>query len=257
MKMIWLVCIHILEFIKSQILPDRCMQAGYIALTFDDGPVAYTSHILEVLEENQVPATFHVTTQHINKHNIASKIDQALEEDHCIGLQLDPSRDYDEMSDKEINEEISTQLDVLSDATGSKIKYARAPVDNGETNQAVYDSLKNKGIIQTHYNHCPYHEADDVDTAEENINKLFKQSNPKYDSFIFQLQDEREKDFPILEHIIKKGKEEGYEFVTLEKCLDGYKPGTHVHSKRKSRSTAKDIKCSKHVVSSLLSLMLL
>lgn len=249
--------ILILKFVNCQILPDRCMQAGYIALTFDDGPVAYTSHVLEVLAENEVPATFHFTTQHINQHNISSKIDQALDENHCIGLQLDPSRDYDEMSKKEVDEEISTQLDVLSDATGSEIQYVRAPVENGETNQAVYDSLKTKGIIQSHYNICPYHEAEDVESAEEKINKLFKQSNPKYDSFIFQLQEEREKDFPIMEHIIKKGKEEGYEFVTLEKCLDGYTAGTHVHSKRKSRSAANDSHCSKQMLPSLISLMLL
>ncbi|KRH94475.1 chitin deacetylase, partial [Pseudoloma neurophilia] len=188
-----------------------------------------------------VPATFHFSTQYINRNNIAAKVDQAVDQDHEIGLQLDPSRNYDDMSNEEIKEEITTQLDVLSEATGTKIKYARAPVESGETNQAVYNTLKNKGIVQSYYTVCPYHQADDVESAENYIDSIFKQSNPKYDSFIFQLQDEREKDFPIMEHnIIKKGKKEGYEFVTLQKCLDGYKPGTHVNSKRRSKSCAKN-----------------
>lgn len=225
--------------LRSTILPDRCMKAGYIALTFDDGPTSYTSHILEILEKNDVPGTFHFTTQNVNKSNIASKIDEAVDNNHTIGLQLDPSRSYDDMSSADIKEEINKQIDVLSDASGTKIKFVRAPVEDGETNKELYDQLTKKGVIQSHYNVCLYHETDDVDSAEAYVDQLFRQRNPKYDSFIFLLQDEREKDFPIVEYIIKEGKANGYTFVTLDQCLEGYKPGTHVNSKKRAKKSPK------------------
>lgn len=256
MNFVFLLSMLLYKEIKSQILPDRCMKAGYIALTFDEGPTAYTSHVLEILENENVPATFHFTTQYINRPNIASKIDQTVEEDHLIGLKLSSSRNYDDMDADEVKDEIETQLDVLSETTGKKIKYVRAAVEDGETNQNIYQTLQKKGIIQTGYTYCFYHETDDIDSAEVYIDKLFKQTNPKYDSFIFLLHEEKEKDFPILEYLIKKGKKAGYEFVTLEKCLQNYKPGTHVNIKRKSKKS-KNISSLLYIIFSILLYLLL
>jgi peptidoglycan/xylan/chitin deacetylase (PgdA/CDA1 family) len=38
-----------------------CQNAGEIALTFDDGPFIYTSHILDVLAQYNASAAFFIT----------------------------------------------------------------------------------------------------------------------------------------------------------------------------------------------------
>ena len=46
------------------------LQRKTIYLTFDDGPLSGTEHVLQVLEEEQVPATFFFVGEHIEKENI-------------------------------------------------------------------------------------------------------------------------------------------------------------------------------------------
>lgn len=38
-----------------------CLVAGDMALTFDDGPANYTSHILDLLDQYNAKATFFIT----------------------------------------------------------------------------------------------------------------------------------------------------------------------------------------------------
>ncbi len=54
-----------------------------IYLTFDDGPSIYTDHLLDILKEYNVKATFFVTWQH---PAYASAIKRAYQEGHAIGL---------------------------------------------------------------------------------------------------------------------------------------------------------------------------
>ncbi|ELA46811.1 hypothetical protein VCUG_01711 [Vavraia culicis subsp. floridensis] len=233
------------SLLHATILPDRCAKAGMIALTFDEGPTGYTPAILETLRDEDVKATFHFTIQNVTRGNIAEHMREAVEDGHTVGLRVNPTRNYDEMDAGEIKEDIDQQIRAIQNETETKIRFARAPVDAGETNAEVYNALMEKKIIQSNYTYCLYYEVEDVDAAREYLNKVFNASNPKYDSFIFLLHEEREKDFPILQDIITLGKKNGYKFVTMDECLDGYKPGTAVNSKAsasklKSSSAAND-----------------
>ncbi|EPR78516.1 Chitin/polysaccharide deacetylase [Spraguea lophii 42_110] len=219
-------------------VPDKCTKAGTIALTFDDGPTAYTDRILDILEENDIKATFHFTTQNINRRNISSIARRAEEEGHSIGLRVNPQRDWENMDNDDIKEDIGTQVATVERETGCKIKYGRAPVEDGVVNETVYDAFKKKKVIQSGYSYCFYDEAADPDDATELIENTINSSNPKYDSFIFLLHDEREKEFPTLETIIETGKKKGYKFVTLDDCLAGYEPGKPINSS-KSKSSMK------------------
>ena len=55
-----------------------------IYLTFDDGPSYLTEGILDILKEENVPATFFVTTRQIDKYS--NLIIRMREENHTIGL---------------------------------------------------------------------------------------------------------------------------------------------------------------------------
>jgi peptidoglycan/xylan/chitin deacetylase (PgdA/CDA1 family) len=49
-----------------------CTAPGVIALTFDDGPYIYTSHILDILEQYNVKATFFITGNNNGKGQIGN-----------------------------------------------------------------------------------------------------------------------------------------------------------------------------------------
>ena len=48
----------------------NCKNAGAVALTFDDGPFNYTSHVLDVLQAYGAKATFFITGNNLGKGQI-------------------------------------------------------------------------------------------------------------------------------------------------------------------------------------------
>jgi len=60
---------------------DHCINPGDIALTFDDGPdLEYTKSILDILDREDVKATFFVNGRTINlKNNPEAKVTYILE----------------------------------------------------------------------------------------------------------------------------------------------------------------------------------
>lgn len=206
-------------------LPTKCVENGYMALTFDDGPTAHTEKVLDQLDELGVVATFHFTVQNIVRGNIAALMRRAVEEGHTVGLRVNPKRDYDTMESDAIADDIKGQIKVLQKETDEKIKFGRAPAPDNMVNEDVYDVLRSNDVVQTGYTYCFYHEAEDADAAISQLEKILETSSPQYESFIFLLHEEMEKTFPLLEDIVKLGQKHKYEFVTLDECFKGYKPG--------------------------------
>ncbi|KAG0441507.1 Polysaccharide deacetylase domain-containing protein [Dictyocoela muelleri] len=207
-------------------LPTKCTKAGTIAITFDDGPTEYgTPEIFDICNDLGVLVSFHFVTTSISRDAIASIMRQASDNGHQVGLRVNPQRDYDTMSSDEIKTDINNQLSVLSDEISKKVKFARAPVCDGTANQDIYSALTEDDVIQTSYNFCIYDEVSNPQEITKKLDKLFLSSNVSRDSFIFLLHDAREEDFPTLRKIVEIGKSYGYKFVTLDECLDGYKPG--------------------------------
>ena len=56
-----MICYFILNLI-AQPLPLNSVENGKVALTIDEGPSVYTSHILDILQEEGIKATFHINT---------------------------------------------------------------------------------------------------------------------------------------------------------------------------------------------------
>ena len=64
-----------------------------VYLTFDEGYEAgYTPKILEVLKENNVPATFFITAHFVNTQ--PDLVKRMIDEGHIVGNQLPPSQMY-------------------------------------------------------------------------------------------------------------------------------------------------------------------
>ncbi|EJW01818.1 hypothetical protein EDEG_03695 [Edhazardia aedis USNM 41457] len=206
-------------------LPDKCVDNGVIAITFDDGPTGHTEYVLDQLDELGVKATFHFTTQNIVRGNIASLMRRAVEDGHTVGLRVNPKRDYTEMDEDAIKEDLEGQIKVINKECNEKIRFARAPTPDAQINEDVFNALQDKKIIQTGYTYCFYHDAEDADEAVSQLEKILETSSPQYESFIFLLHEEMEKTFPLLEDIVRLGRKKGYEFVNYDECFAGFKPG--------------------------------
>lgn len=239
------------------VLKDTCISPGLIAITFDDGPTGYTPMIMDELEELDCPVTFHFTVQNRARGNIKSLYKRALEQNHSVGLRVNPGRNYNSMSQDEIEEDIEAQIEALKDATGEDIKFARAPVEYGDVNTDVYNTFMKNNIVQTGYMYCLYDDATDPDEAINNYKKILSQANPKFDSFIFLLHDEKEKDFPLLSEMVEIGREKGFEFVTLDKCLSGYTPEEGTYEGRKKKKQKSSIEAFKTTTFALLTCLMM
>lgn len=222
--------------IYAVVLQDCCTSPGLIALTFDDGPTGYTSDLLEELDNLDCKATFHFTTHNRARGNIRNVYSRAVEEGHCVGVRMHPGRDFGSMSPDELDEEVKNQLDSINNATGEKIKYARAPVQDGDVNTDLYNSLMKQNVTQTGYSYCLYDDATNTEDAIATYKQIINESNPKYDSFIFLLHDEKEREMQLVTDMVEIGRKKGYEFVTMDQCLKGYDPadGT-VEGRRKKK----------------------
>lgn len=200
-------------------LKDTCTTPGKIAITFDDGPVSNgTSRILEEAQELGIKLTFHFTVHQKAKGNIGPIYRRAVEDGHTVGLRLNPGRDYDTMTPEEIDDDVERQVEAIDNLTGTKIMYAKAPIKDGQANQDVYNILHQQGILLTSYTFCPYDYPDPMGEFES----LVKTANPKYESFIVLLHDQRESETPYLSEIVEIGEKNGYNFVNMDECLGGY-----------------------------------
>ncbi|WP_454871135.1 polysaccharide deacetylase family protein [Priestia megaterium] len=78
----------------------------YVALTFDDGPSAYTAYILDILKRYNIPATFFVVGSEVKKFpNLIRRIDT---EKHVIGNHTWNHPDITTLSQNELWEEINS-----------------------------------------------------------------------------------------------------------------------------------------------------
>jgi peptidoglycan/xylan/chitin deacetylase (PgdA/CDA1 family) len=112
---------------------DPTQERPMIALTFDDGPGAYTMDLLECLEENNAHATFFMVGS--NAENYPEEIQKMQE----IGCELgNHSYDHQQLTTLEndgVVQEFQTTSDIIKSACGSAPTVARTPY--GDQNEDI------------------------------------------------------------------------------------------------------------------------
>lgn len=97
-----------------------------VAITFDDGPSQeFTPAILDILKEHNVPATFFMVGNHVEKYpEIAQRI---VEEGHEIGNHTQSHRNIPTLSTLNLHKEVMEATRVISEVTGVYPQYIRPP----------------------------------------------------------------------------------------------------------------------------------
>lgn len=132
---------------------------GYVAFTFDDGPVTtYTNAILDTLEEFHVPGAFFVVGRRIDGKSPASREGAALLKDMAkrgflIGNHTTRHDNLSEVAPRTATRSISQNATLIEDLTGFSPQLFRPPF--GADTRALQRWLKKHGYTTVRWNIDP------------------------------------------------------------------------------------------------------
>lgn len=181
-----------------------------IALTFDDGPGEYTDDILEVLIEEEVPATFFVLGSEVTPQR-EDTLKRASEEGMSIQSHTWSHPDLRNQTHETIEKELTDTSDAIEEVTGEATTCYRPPY--GSTSKQVRTVTKDLGYTEMKWN------VDSQDWQRPGANEIFKNAIlPAYDGEppVLLMHDgggNREQTLEALPKIIQHYKDEGYTFI--------------------------------------------
>ena len=140
-----------------------------IALTFDDGPdPLYTPQVLDVLEDYNVPATFFLLGERVDKYpNITRRI---INEGHTIGNHSWSHPDLTTLNDRELSEEIFTTEEVIEETVNQETALLRPPY--GFVSSSLITKLKRMDYKVIHWS------LDSLDWQAEKKEDVLNQTIP-------------------------------------------------------------------------------
>ncbi|MFD9463678.1 bifunctional polysaccharide deacetylase/glycosyltransferase family 2 protein [Streptomyces sp. NPDC060027] len=188
-----------------------------IVLTFDDGPTAsWTPEVLEVLEKNDVEATFFVVGSMVSRYPdvVKTLVDQGNE----VGIHTFTHVDLSYQSTTRLQRELKQTQLALAGAAGVTTTLFRAPYSseiNAVDNYSwpVYKELGSLGYTSV------FVDTDSDDWKKPGVSKIVKWATPKKNEGAIVLMHDaggdRSQTVEALGVYIKKMKAKGYTFTTV------------------------------------------
>ena len=113
-----------------------------IYLTFDEGYEAgYTEKILDTLKENEVKATFFITSHYLNTSS--DLVERMINEGHIVGNHTVNHKSMPSISNEEIEKEIMKLHQAVMEKFNYEMKYMRPP--KGEFNERTLKKTSELG----------------------------------------------------------------------------------------------------------------
>ena len=183
----------------------------YIYLTFDNGYEAgYTEKILEVLKQNQVPATFFLTAHYINTQ--PELVQRMIEDGHIIGNHTVNHKSMPEIDNDTIKKEVMDLHTAVYEKFGYEMKYIRPPKgEYSERTIAYTNTLGYKTVMWS----FAYDDWDEAKQGREEYGKK-KILDNLHNGEVMLLHGTSKDNSNILDECIKEIKSQGYEFKSLD-----------------------------------------
>jgi len=196
----------------------------YIAMTFDDGPSpTLTPHLLDILKEKGVKATFFVIGQNVIQS--PEIVARAAAEGHEIGNHTWSHPVLTKLSDARLQEEVQKTSDAIAEATGKKPPLLRPPY--GAINSHVGKILEQKdGLTVVLWS------VDPLDWKSPGANvvaqRLIVGAKP---GAITLSHDIKPGTIQAIPEVIDALKAKGYQFVTVSQliALESKAPASTTH----------------------------
>ncbi|MEU6274457.1 glycosyltransferase [Streptomyces populi] len=197
---------------KTQSVPEKT-----IVLTFDDGPTPdWTPEVLEVLERNDVDATFFVVGSMVARY--PSVVKKLVDQGNEVGIHTFTHVDLSYQSTTRLRRELKQTQLALAGAAGVRTTLFRAPysseisaVDN--YSWPVYKELGGLGYTSV------FVDTDSDDWKKPGVSKIVRWATPKNGQGAIVLMHDaggdRSQTVEALDTYIKKMKAKGYAFTTV------------------------------------------
>jgi len=190
--------------------PGSTTKTKTLYLTFDDGPNPHTTRqLLELLEEENVPATFFFIGSHIDRHQEIARLPQL--KNHTVGSHTYTHMYLPLLSARAIENEVVRTNVAIEQATGSKPRVFRPPY--GVINQRAADCLIEHQLKLVYWGSVP---EDWRVIGPERITERVAQRLA--DGKLIVLHEGRhiaEQTIQSTKKIIQRARAEGYEFKPL------------------------------------------
>lgn len=182
-------------------------------LTFDAGyENGYTDKILDVLKKHQVPATFFLVGNYLEK--APELVKRMVEEGHIVGNHTYHHPDMAAISDKAaFEQELVSLEEKFKEITGAEMsRYYRPPQGKfSESNLKMAQELGYKTVFWS-LAYVDWYQ-DNQPTSQEAFNKLIPRVHP---GAVILLHSTSETNANILDDLLTKWEEMGYTFATLD-----------------------------------------
>lgn len=178
-----------------------------IALTFDDGPSGNTEKLLEGLNEYGAKATFFVIGKNVEKYPVIVR--RAYDEGHLIGNHTYDHPRLTLLSPEKAKENIKKCSEIITDVTGTKPYFVRAPYGDITAYQLKYmDAF----FVSWSVNGYDW----DEESEDKIYNRIMKKAK---DGAIILLHDTNECTVNAVLRAIPELQSQGYEFVRVDDLL--------------------------------------
>lgn len=202
---------------RDEILVRRSPKPGskLVALTFDDGPwPESTAAVLDVLNANEVRATFFVLGKQVERYPAITN--RIAEEGHLLGSHSVTHRRFSTLRPAQVRREFSRGRSLIEDASGVSTPWIRPPY--GAMNAAAYHELQQLDARVVMW------DVDPQDWKRPGVKKIVgrvvKKTKPGSIVLLHDGGGDRSQTIEALPHIIQRLKEKGYFFVTVEDLVE-------------------------------------
>ncbi|GGU48360.1 polysaccharide deacetylase family protein [Streptomyces lavendofoliae] len=200
--------------------PVDCRKLTCIALTFDAGPGKDTPELLDILREENVPATFFLLgSKHVDRY--PDVVRRIAAEGHEVANHTWSHRILTDLEPGEIRQELSRTQEAIERLTGRTPTLMRPP--QGRTDDTVSGISRELGLAQVLWSVT----AKDYSTTDSALIRQRTLDGAKRDGIIL-LHDIYDGTVPAVPGIIDELKKRGFTFVTVPQLLAPAKaePGT-------------------------------
>ncbi|MBD3920583.1 polysaccharide deacetylase family protein [Paenibacillus sp. PR3] len=171
---------------------------GYVALTFDDGPSAYTKQIVDILKDNGIAGTFLFIGKNASRHQ--EEVRYAVEQGMSVGNHSWDHSKLTKLSDKSKLANIAQTNEELISNGAEQVTLFRPPY--GLINSALAAQVKKQNMKVLMWNRDP--EDWNADTRDE-ILDYFEKVNPSGGIYVLHEKKHTVEALPaIIEYLNKK-----------------------------------------------------
>ncbi|KAG0047902.1 hypothetical protein BGZ83_007123 [Gryganskiella cystojenkinii] len=212
---------HFFEKRDGSGVVSSCTVPNTVAVTFDDGPFAFTSELLDFLARENVKATFFM-----NGHNVGDiwqydwVVKRAFSEGHQIASHTWGHKDLGTATEGEVADEMTRLDEAFKSIIGVRPLFMRPPFGNLNWASENYLSKNGYKIINWGIDTNDWRHPGNIDASLEVYKSFLTRSGAHRHGFIGLEHDTlgttAERLAPM---IIKYAKEQGFEIVTVGACL--------------------------------------